>query len=356
MTGFLADPSNPDAVYRSAFGVYASFDAGANYGYSGTGLDKASVNALVPVPGSPGSYLAATEGVGVQRTDDDGESWRVTNTGVVGQTLQLAADPTDGDVFFLVAGGHLWKTNDGAAHWSLSDTGLPYGASAVAIDQSSRRSLTAVNQTVYRPQRRDVRGGGSTLPAPGGAAGVWPSTLRTGTASTRQRTPASSAQPIRAPRGSRCTALRHRPALAQTATSVGVDSTVFRWGPTSSAPTLVRRCRTGSGVRRPRGCRQDLRRNAAGVYQSIDAAVSAACDRRPRLDFITDLTSITSGHLMVKRRGDGQDRSDSARCHHRQADEITRDVRPPYGFVAQRVAATAFFEYDQRWTTARRPR
>src|SRR4029079_15989489 len=130
-------PSNSDAVYMSAFGVYASFDAGANFSYSGTGLDKASVHTLVPVAGSPGSYLAATEGVGVQRTDDDGESWRVANTGVVGQTLQLAAHPRDGDVFFLEAGGHLWKTNDGAAHWALSDTGLPYGASAVAIDPSS---------------------------------------------------------------------------------------------------------------------------------------------------------------------------------------------------------------------------
>jgi photosystem II stability/assembly factor-like uncharacterized protein len=147
---FLPDPSDPDAVYFANFGVYRSQDTGATWGFRGTGLAKAVVNWVEPLFGQPQSYLAATEGVGVQRTDDEGQTWQVTNDGVVGQTLQLAADPSDGDVAFLLAGGHLFKTIDGGTQWDATDSGIP-GAAAVAVDPSAPNVVyTGKDATVYR--------------------------------------------------------------------------------------------------------------------------------------------------------------------------------------------------------------
>jgi photosystem II stability/assembly factor-like uncharacterized protein len=175
-TGFFADPSDPNALYMSAFGVYRSLDAGDTFAYSGTGLDKAVVHSLAPVAGAPGSYLAATEGIGVQRTDDGGESWRVANDGVVGQTLQLAAHPSDGDVFYLIAGGHLWKTTNGGVSWATSDAGIPYGANSVAVDPSSPAKVyTGITwwetgaSTVYRSADGGASWTGSALPAGAGS-------------------------------------------------------------------------------------------------------------------------------------------------------------------------------------------
>jgi hypothetical protein len=227
----------------SAFGVYASFDAGATFAYSGNGLDRAPVHAVVPVVGSPGSYLVATEGVGVQRTDDDGESWRVANTGVIGQTLQFAAHPADGDVFFLEAGGHLWKTTDGAAHWSLSDAGIPYGVSAVAIDPSSPSTVyTAHTATVYRSTTGGAAwSAGSTLPAPGGTVrrlAVDPTDgnrVYAGTAFGLFRSTDQGATWTPLHSGYITDLL----VAADGDVFAGDSQTVRRWGPTSSTPILV---------------------------------------------------------------------------------------------------------------------
>ena len=233
----------------------------------------------------------------MQRTDDDGESWRVANTGVVGQTLQLAADPTDGDVFFLEAGGHLWKTNDGAAHWSLSDTGLPYGASAVAIDPSSPSTAhrRGPDHTARRTAGRPGAAG-RRFPRPVAHPGALPSTPRTGTASTRRRTPASSAAST--DQGATVDR-RHSEYITDLLVAqdgdvfVGTDYTVRRWGPTSSDPTLVSTLPDlfQAFGEDPGDADRIYAGTMHGVYQSIDGGrwtqlTTVGLDS----DFITDIS------------------------------------------------------------------
>jgi photosystem II stability/assembly factor-like uncharacterized protein len=362
VTGFLADPSNPNALYMSAFGVYRSLDAGATFSYSGNGLDKAIVHSIVPVSGSPGSYLVATEGIGVQRTDDGGESWQVANEGVVGQTLQLAAHPSDGDVFFLIAGGHLWKTTDGAAHWATSDAGFPYGASAVAIDPSVPSNVyTAQTSTVYRSSDGGATWSGSPLPAPGGTVrhlAVDPTDgdrvyAGTDAAFYRSSDAGVSWTRLHTEYVSDLLVTRNGNAF------IGVDYAVRRFSPTSSTPTLVSTLPDlfRSFGEDPEDAETVYAGTFQGVYQSRDGgrrwAKLATAGLDPKLingiesNLINGITSIAPNRLMVgTARGTASIDLVGPSAIAAQADEITTTSARFTGSANPAgSSATAFFEY-----------
>jgi photosystem II stability/assembly factor-like uncharacterized protein len=146
-TLFFPDPSSATTLYLGDFGVFRSTDAGDTFAFSSTGLGKTGVHALTPVPGCTGCYLAATAS-GVMRTDDDGASWEHRSSGVRGQTLELASDPTNPNRFYLAAAGDVWRTNDGGASWQAANTGITGVARAVAADAS--KVYTGADGTVYR--------------------------------------------------------------------------------------------------------------------------------------------------------------------------------------------------------------
>jgi photosystem II stability/assembly factor-like uncharacterized protein len=354
VTGFYADPSDPNAVYTSAFGVYRSLDAGVTFDYSGDGLAKAIVHALAPVSGSPGSYLAATEGIGVQRTDDDGESWSVANDGVVGQTLQLAAHPTDGDLFFLEAGGHLWKTLDGGANWATSDSGIPYGASAVAVDPSSpSRVYTAVNATVYRSTNGGASWVGSALPAPGGNV----RRLAVDPTDGSRVYAGTNAAFYRSTDGGATWTLLHTEYITDLLVAgdgdayIGTDFTIRRFGATSSTPVLVA---TLPDLFRafgedPEDPQTVYAGTLHGVYQSADAGKRWVKLTTAGLDseFITDVTSTSPRHVMVAAaRGTARIDLMPPAANAAQADETTTTAVRFSGSANPRgYAATGFFEY-----------
>ena len=91
-------------------GVYASTDGGLSFTRT---LLQADLRALTRVPGSPGTLIAA--GNGIYRSGDRGDSWtRVSDASV---TL-LAADPrVPGVLYAGASAGRIWRSLDAGATW-----------------------------------------------------------------------------------------------------------------------------------------------------------------------------------------------------------------------------------------------
>jgi photosystem II stability/assembly factor-like uncharacterized protein len=357
---FLSDPSDPDAVYFANFGVYRSQDAGETWGYRGTGLAKAVVNWVEPLFDQPQSYLAATEGVGVQRTDDDGQTWQVTNDGVLGQTLQFAADPSNGEVAFLLAGGHLFKTIDGGAHWNGTDSGIP-GAGAVAVDPSAPNVVyTGKNQTVYR----SVDGGetwtaGSALPPTLGAIrrlAVDPTNgdrVYVGTSAGLFRSTDSGASWTRL-----STIYVYDIVVATDGDAfASLDTAVLRFTPASlvGAPAS-----TGLGdivqelAPDPTDAETLYAGTIHGVYESVDGGGQWTKLTTAGLDsqLITHIASVAAGHLMAATaRGTASIDLVSPTTGSAQADSITTTTAHLGGSANPTgSSANAFFEYGPTQT------
>ncbi|HKO75087.1 MAG TPA: YCF48-related protein, partial [Gaiellaceae bacterium] len=144
---FFGDPSNPGTVYAGGFGVYRSTDAGGTFALTSGGMGGTLVESLAAVPGVEGQYLAGTW-EGVFRSDDDAGTWQHASDGMFGQALDIAADPTDSDRFYLVAAGDLWVTSDGAATWDPSSLTVP--EVVYAVDASANSVLVGASTTIHR--------------------------------------------------------------------------------------------------------------------------------------------------------------------------------------------------------------
>lgn len=355
-TGFFADPGDPDAVYLSGFGVYRSSNAGDTFDYAGSGLAKATVHAIEPVPAAPGSYLVATEGVGIQRTDDDGESWEVRNDGVTGQTLQLAADPSDSDTFFMEGAGHLWKTTDGGLHWATSDAGLPYGASAIGVDPNTPSKVyTAQLATVYRSTNGGATWTGSALPSPGGTV----RRLAVDPTNGDRIYAGTNSAFYRSSDGGLTWTLLHTDYVYDLDVAIDGDvfvsvgsSQVLRFAPTSTTPAIV-----STGLAEvPQTLKTDPRvaetvyaGTVNGLYETVDGGRRWAKLTTAGLDsvFVTGITSVAAGHLMVScARGTAAIDLAGPSVVSAQAEQIMQTTAhlsgsgTPAGY-----SATAFFEY-----------
>jgi photosystem II stability/assembly factor-like uncharacterized protein len=88
-------------------------------------------------PGNPLRWWVAASAVGVFRTDDGGESWKVCNTGLhsvpTGQeetpvdrcVHKIVLDPRDSNVLYMQFHGGVFRSDDGADSWTAMDEGLP---------------------------------------------------------------------------------------------------------------------------------------------------------------------------------------------------------------------------------------
>jgi photosystem II stability/assembly factor-like uncharacterized protein len=355
-TALFSDPADPAGVYLSGFGVYRSLDAGDTFDYAGNGLAKATVHAIEPVPGAPGSYLVATEGIGIQRTDDDGESWQVTNDGVIGQTLQLAADPSDSETFFMEGGGHLWKTTDGGAHWATSDAGIPYGASAIGVDPNTPSKVyTAQLATVYRSTDGGASWTASALPAPGGTV----RRLVVDPTNGDRIYAGTNSAFYRSSDGGVTWTLLHTNYVYDVDVAIDGDvfvsvgsSQVLRFAPTSTTPVIVS---TGLAdiaqtlKTDPRVAETVYAGTVHGLYETVDGGRRWAKLTTAGFDseFVTGITSVAANHLMVSTaRGTAVIDLAGPSAVGAQADEVTQTaVRFSGSATPAGYSANAFFEY-----------
>src|SRR5262249_36756698 len=83
VTAFALDPRTSTTIYAAtARGLYRTTDGGSSWSRLGTGLRDHSLLSVAVDPHSPRSLYAATDTGGVFRSDDAGERWVESNTGI----------------------------------------------------------------------------------------------------------------------------------------------------------------------------------------------------------------------------------------------------------------------------------
>jgi len=143
-------PSEPDTLYAGAeeAGLFVSRDRGATWeevvgltqhptrpGW-GPGAGGMGLHTILVDPGNPRRIWVAMSAVGVFRTDDGGESWKVCNNGLArvptGQPYpevgycahKVTLDPHDPNVLYMQDHGGVNKSIDGADSWFPIEEGL----------------------------------------------------------------------------------------------------------------------------------------------------------------------------------------------------------------------------------------
>ncbi|MGV8040404.1 MAG: WD40/YVTN/BNR-like repeat-containing protein [Thermoanaerobaculaceae bacterium] len=117
----VVDPRTPTTVYAAgSAGVWKSWDGGASWSASSTGLSHLSVRAFALEPTNPQVLYAGGWNSGVTRSVDGGATWTAANTGLpADQVSALAVHPTaSGTVFVGIPGSGAFKSTDGGAHWN----------------------------------------------------------------------------------------------------------------------------------------------------------------------------------------------------------------------------------------------
>lgn len=180
-------PSDPKTYYFGATGggVWKTTDAGLSWNPISDGFFKTgSVGAIAVADSDPNTIYVgmgeacvrgnASNGDGVYKSTDAGRTWR--NVGLE-QTYHIGAvvvHPTNPDIAYLAALGHLWgpnaergvyRTTDGGQTWKQVLTrGTEAGASDIVMDPSNPRILYASFWQISRkPWRMDSGGPGSGL-------------------------------------------------------------------------------------------------------------------------------------------------------------------------------------------------
>jgi photosystem II stability/assembly factor-like uncharacterized protein len=136
----LIDPAHPDTIYTGSegAGVRKSTDGGATWSAKNNGLTGTAllIYTLVEDPTDPQKLYAGTFG-GNYVSTDSGEHW-TTYPALPGTMGAFAIDPNDGTRYAGVQGtiatGRLYKSTDDEASWQQADNGIIGLVSRIAVD------------------------------------------------------------------------------------------------------------------------------------------------------------------------------------------------------------------------------
>jgi hypothetical protein len=198
-------PSEPETLYAGAeeAGLFVSRDRGANWDEVSTltahptrpgwepGAGGMGLHTIIVDPTNPRRMWVAMSSVGVFRTDDGGESWKVCNSGLArvptGQphpeigycAHKVALDPQDPKVLYMQDHGGVNKSTDAGDSWLPIEDGLgtegdgrfgfPIAISPTGdlylmpLKNSEQRVMRGGKLIVYRSENR----GKSWEPVPG---------------------------------------------------------------------------------------------------------------------------------------------------------------------------------------------
>jgi len=119
-------PIDSDTIFLATqgAGIYKTTDGASTWVSANTGFHAAWVDALVSIPGVPGS-IGAGGWNGVWLSTDGAGSWQSIN-GDLGDIAvgALAGDPVDENVMFAGTWSGLYRTEDGGSTWVRRDEGL----------------------------------------------------------------------------------------------------------------------------------------------------------------------------------------------------------------------------------------
>jgi len=139
----MVDPADSNVIYAPTLelGLTRSRDGGATWAQTGAGLPATLLFALAALPGESGSrLLGGAGGSGVFVSVDQGSRWALSSTNLHGATvLAIAADPSrSGVVLASTEGGGLFRSENGGDTWSESREGmLLFSPSQLAIDPAN---------------------------------------------------------------------------------------------------------------------------------------------------------------------------------------------------------------------------
>ncbi len=146
------DPADGKNVYAGTeSGVFKSKNSGGAWALS-TG--EGQVASLAIDPATSMKLYAGTADSGVARSDDGGESWNWSATGLTGtRIMALAIDAADKNLLFAgTAGSGVFKSRDGGGRWAAANDGLAnLDIYALIIDPSDSSLLYAGTASgIYR--------------------------------------------------------------------------------------------------------------------------------------------------------------------------------------------------------------
>ena len=173
-----------DFLARAKGGVGVSTDGGRSWAPSNAGMEETPVTHVLLDPASPAgrrTLYACGFGTGVYKSTDNGKSWQLKNNGIE-ETHPFAWRITrgnDGALYLIVArsnegrfgemtgGGALYKSADGAEHWTkMNFPAGVNGPSGLALDPRDNRRMYLA---AWGQERVDVdTGGGVFLSIDGG--------------------------------------------------------------------------------------------------------------------------------------------------------------------------------------------
>ena len=122
------DPLSPKTVYAGSDGdgVFKSVDDGESWTAVNTGLDDTAIRALAVNPVDTQKLYCGTYNAGVYKSEDGGDSWTAVNTGITTNTiLALVINPQhQATIYAATNGGGIFKTTDGGDSWSATNNGI----------------------------------------------------------------------------------------------------------------------------------------------------------------------------------------------------------------------------------------
>ena len=155
------DPANPSVLYASTWsGVFRSADAGANW----IKLDSPSRTSELAIdPANSDRLIVVTEGNGIARSEDAGQTWTAINAGLNGVTqfLSVAIGPQgSGTVYAGSFREGLFISNDYGDNWSLlggSVSGSEPPSTPSSCDTAARHDAAAEPHDAVDPGQQSHR-------------------------------------------------------------------------------------------------------------------------------------------------------------------------------------------------------
>ena len=148
ITSIAVDPANSSTVYAGTDGggIFKSSDGGQSWAAANSGLTDPDLNVVAIAPSSPETLYVGTDGSGVFKSTDGGQTWSAINTGVTYRDIRaLAVHPANSNIIY-AGGTFLFKSINGGESWQTVNCDLP------PLRCSSIRSLAIAPtnpETVY---------------------------------------------------------------------------------------------------------------------------------------------------------------------------------------------------------------